>query len=215
MILSTDEIRSRMAPGTPLEDRLVITPILDWPAQATPGRAGIDVRLGQIFSVPRRTKLDHLDHLDDDQLSRIERYKDTYFIPLGDHFVPHPGQFVLGQTLEWVRLPRSLAGYVLGRSSWGRDGLIIATASGIHSSYSGPITLEITNLAEIPIRLYPGLAIAQLFLHHVSVGQDERNQEAAVPSSFSGVTEPRSGDPAGKNDRAVLKRVQELTAGRI
>jgi len=215
MILSTDEIRSRMAPTTPLEDRLVITPILDWPAQATPGRAGIDVRLGQIFSVPRRTKLDHLDHLDDDQFSRIERYKDSYFIPLGDHFVLHPGQFVLGQTLEWVRLPRSLAGYVLGRSSWGRDGLIIATASGIHCSYSGPITLEITNLAEIPIRLYPGLAIAQLFLHHVSVEQDERNREEAVPSSFSGVTEPRSGDPAGKKDRAVLKRVQQLTAGRI
>lgn len=89
-------------------------------------------------------------------------------------------------------MPPFLAAYVIGRSSWGRDGLIIATAVGVHPNFSGVLTLELTNLGEIPIRLYPGLTIAQLFIHNV----DEQPTRDAIKSSFAGSTGPRSGNPA-------------------
>jgi dCTP deaminase len=67
--------------------------------------------------------------------------------------------------LEWIRLPRNLAAIVTGKSSWGRRGLIIATATGVHPGFSGCLTLEITNLGEIPIKIRPGIHICQLFVH--------------------------------------------------
>jgi len=60
-------------------------------------------------------------------------------------------------------LPRDLAAFVVGRSSWGRLGLVVATAIGVHPGYRGIITLELTNLGEVPILLYPGWPIAQVF----------------------------------------------------
>jgi dCTP deaminase len=188
----------------PFAERLVITPILDWARQAKDGASAIDVRLGQHFRVPRRTKLDSLDHLRPDHRSNIERYKDDYYVPLGDYFVLHPRQFVLGETLEWIHLPRSLAAYVTGRSSWGRDGLIIATATGVHAGYCGILTLELTNLGEIPVRLYPGLTIAQLFIHSV----DSQGVAMVASSAFAGSTGPSSGDAAG-DEKLVIAMLKE------
>lgn len=74
-------------------------------------------------------------------------------MPIGDFFVLHPRQFVLGETIEWVHLPVDLSAYVLGHSSWGRDGLVIATATGVHPGYSGIITLELSNIGEISLSL--------------------------------------------------------------
>lgn len=204
MILSTERIRAMMLDDSvPPSERLVITPVLDWKTQLKPGFCSIDVRLGQRFSVPRRTKLSHLDHLADDYRRNVENYKDDYHILMGDLFVLHPRQFILGETLEWVHLPTSLAAYVIGRSGWGRDGLIIATATGVHAGFSGILTLEITNLGEIPIHLYPGLTIAQLFIHQVEKG----DAEPPVLSSFAGATSPSSGDGAG-SDRTIIKRLR-------
>ena len=205
MILSNDVIRKRMrdtkvAPA----DRLLITPILDWEMQLPKGGCSVDVRLGQRFRVPRRTKLDRLDHLSDEHLSHVERYKDDYHVLIGDYFVLHPRQFVLGETLEWIHLPADCAAYVIGRSSWGRDGLVIATATGVHPRYSGVLTLEISNLGEIPVRLYPGLTIAQLFIHTV-LG----NVSPGV-SSFTGSTEPANADAAGDDK----KRIKALARAR-
>jgi dCTP deaminase len=90
-----------------------------------------------------------------------------HYVPFGDAFILHPRNFVLGGTLEWIRLPADLAGYVIGRSSWGRHGLIIATATGVHPGFTGCLTLELTNVGEIPITVKPGTAICQLFLHEV------------------------------------------------
>lgn len=157
MIVSNDRIRALLSDlSVPPTDRLAITPLLDFDAQIPRGGCSVDVRLGQRFRVPRRTKLDSLDHLSLTHRSAIERYQDDYHVLLGDYFVLHPQQFILGETLEWIHLPSNLAAYVIGRSSWGRDGLIIATATGVHPRYSGILTLEITNVGEIPLRLYPG-----------------------------------------------------------
>ena len=75
----------------------------------------------------------------------------------------HPGEFVLGRTLEWVELPDDVVSRIEGKSSVGRLGLIVhATAGFIDPGFNGTLTLEITNLTRIPIKLYPGLPIAQL-----------------------------------------------------
>lgn len=154
-------------PKVKLQDKVFITPILDWSTQGRSTDTSIDIRLGQRFWVPKRAKLEKLDHLDDARTEVLKKYKEEHIVLIGDYFVLHPRQFVLGESLEWIHLPSSKSAYVIGRSSWGRDGLVIATATGVHSNFSGILTLEITNLGEIPVFLYPGARIAQLFIHEV------------------------------------------------
>ena len=101
-----------------------------------------------------------------------------HYVRFGDKFVLHPHSFVLGITMEWIRLPKDKAGYVTSRSSWGRRGLIIATATGVHPGFSGCLTLELANAGKIPIALYPGMAICQFFIH--SVDTDGSNMDRSV-----------------------------------
>ena len=190
MILSAERIREllRNPPADPA-DRLVISPLLDLDKQLKVGTASVDVRLGQRFHIPLRAKLSQLDLLSKTHQIDLLKYKDDTFVPIGDYFVLHPGQFVLGETLEWVHLPKSLVAFVVGKSTWGRDGLIIATAIGVHPHWSGILTLEISNVGEIPIYLYPGLAIAQLFLASV---ESVLEPGAPEPSAFQVQTGPRT-----------------------
>ncbi len=102
------------------------------------------------------------DNEDDSTLGQAKEH----FVPFGNPFILHPSKFVLGISLEWVNLPSYLAGYVTGKSSWARRGLIIETAAGIHPGFSGCIALEMTNIGEIPIKIVPATEIGQLFLHH-------------------------------------------------
>jgi dCTP deaminase len=78
--------------------------------------------------------------------------------------VADPRHFVLAATLEYLRLPNDIGAYVVGRSSWGRVGLIVATAIMAHPGFTGRLTLELVNEGDSPIRLYPGMRIAQLAL---------------------------------------------------
>lgn len=88
--------------------------------------------------------------------------------PKDGSFVIHPGEFLLGSTAERVGLSNKIAGVLEGRSSLGRLGLIIhATASMIKPGFSGYLTLEITNISHLPVKLYAGMRIAQLALHEL------------------------------------------------
>jgi dCTP deaminase len=106
-------------------------------------------------------------------------------------------------TLEWLRLPEHLCAFVIGRSSWGRDGLIVATATTIHPRYAGVLTLELTNVGEIPIRLYPGLTIAQLVIQHVDGVSTGQGDAAFMLSAY-----PRSAD-AARDDREIIQRFEK------
>lgn len=133
------------------------------------GEAAISLRLGRWFLSMKQTSEPFLDVVSSAEQEVVEsRIVKRHFVPLGEHFVIHPGRFVLGSTLEWIRLPMNLSGYVAGKSSWGRRGIVIETAAGVHPAFSGCLTLEITNLGEIPVRLRPGMQICQLFVHAVS-----------------------------------------------
>ena len=78
---------------------------------------------------------------------------------------------MLASTLEYIVFSDKVMAYVEGRSSWGRMGLIIATATVVSPGYKGIITLEISSLGDVPIALYPGMRIAQLVLHTVEEGE--------------------------------------------
>ncbi|MEW6418169.1 MAG: dCTP deaminase [Nitrospirota bacterium] len=143
--------------------RLVITPLLD---NKQINRASIDVRLGNEFIVMKQTALSGLDVKEYEKLGQeIRQYQDKIRIRFKEPFVLHPQQFVLGSTLEYISLPRNLIAYVIGRSSWGRLGLVIATATFVDPGFKGTITLELVNLGSVPITLYPCVRIAQLVFH--------------------------------------------------
>jgi dCTP deaminase len=139
--------------------RLIVVPLLE---KGQIGEASIDLRLGSEFIEARRRSEEAVDPFRDETLSTVE--EDRYEIPFGEHLVIHPGQFLLGATFEFIRLPRDIGGQVLGRSSWGRFGLVVATAVTVQPGFRGCLTLELQNLGTVPMRLYPGLRIAQLVL---------------------------------------------------
>jgi dCTP deaminase len=144
-----------------LDDRLVVMPLLE-DKQVT--EASVDLRLGPEFILLRRTDESGLDAADQPQ-AVAERMHARVNVEIGQALWLHPGQFVLGATLEFLRIPADLAAYVLGRSSWGRVGLIPATAIFVQPGFAGCLTLELVNHGESPIALYPGLRIAQLVVH--------------------------------------------------
>ncbi len=126
--------------------------------------SSVDVRLDRFFRVFNNQRYTHIDpaQQQDDLTSQVE-------IGDGDPFVLHPGEFVLGSTLEIITLPIHLASRLEGKSSLGRLGLIThATAGFIDPGFSGHITLELSNVANLPITLWPGMKIGQLCVFKLS-----------------------------------------------
>lgn len=154
-----------------LKQRLVISPILEPSEQLRDDQASIDVRLGFEFALIAPSSYGSIDEMNKEifqgGVSSLRDLFNLKYIPFGDCITIHPHQFILASTLEYVRLPQDILAYVVGRSTWGRLGLIVATAVGIHPNFAGTLTLELRNLGETPLTLYPGQVIAQLFLHSV------------------------------------------------
>lgn len=185
------------------EKQLVITPLLDPVRQLQEGSASVDLRLGSRFTASRKGYLPHINTLKDDFETEVAELQDCYYVGIGEPFVLHPGHFVLGGTLEYLRLPPNLAGNVITRSSWGRHGLVIATAVGIHPGFAGPLTLELRNLAEIPLILYPGRRILQVFFYEV----EQTVPDAFDPSEYIGLTKPSTGKfSSEKEEIETIKR---------
>lgn len=169
MVLKSDRIADKLAKTDSEADPLGLSPCPDLNELAKAGSAAVDLHLGTWFSVPRQTRKGHIDVEDLTDEAQIMRQR---YVRFGDKFFLHPQSFALAVTLEWVRLPRNLAGYVIGKSSWGRRGLIIATATGVHPGFMGCITLELTNVGDVPIVISPGAGICQLFLHTADGSED-------------------------------------------
>jgi dCTP deaminase len=150
-------------------DPLVLTPMPNLDKVRQSGTASLDLRLGSWFLTPKKTRHPLLDVSKPEGEQPSERsFTNTHFVPFGKQFILHPHSFVLAATLEWIRMPRDHAGYVMGKSSWGRRGLVIETAPGVHPGFAGCLTLELANVGEIPIAMTPGTEICQLFIHAVS-----------------------------------------------
>ncbi|HEY8867382.1 MAG TPA: dCTP deaminase [Solirubrobacteraceae bacterium] len=120
--------------------------------------ASVDLRLGDSFRVFHNHRTSAID-LREPPSNLTEEVKVTD----GEPFVIHPGEFCLGRTKEWVELPDDIVARIEGKSSLGRLGLIVhATAGFCDPGWKGTLTLELANLTRVPIKLYAGLAIAQL-----------------------------------------------------
>jgi len=122
------------------------------------------VRLDKFFRVFDNHKYPHIDPAaDQSDLTRevsVER---------GEEFILHPGEFVLGSTYELITLPDDVAARLEGKSSLGRLGLMThSTAGFIDPGFSGHVTLELANVATLPIKLYPGMKIGQLCFFRLS-----------------------------------------------
>lgn len=172
-VLSGAEINLRLSESN-LEDRLVVSPILEKSEQLQSVNASLDVRLGCDFAFVSPSQHGAIDDLSvstihESKVSLARLYRKLY-VPLGSYVNIHPHQFVLAQALEYLRLPIDLMAYVVGRSTLGRLGLTVATAIGVHPGYAGCLTLELRNLGETPLTLRPGQAVAQLFFHSVKTG---------------------------------------------
>ena len=206
MILKAEDIYRELTSPKDVNDPLVITPMLDLEGIKNSGSASVDIRLGCWFLTFRQSRIGVFDiyekHADIPSEAKLTK---SHYVPFGVEFVIHPKSFVLGVTLEWVRLPSDKAAYVIGRSSWGRHGLIIATATGVHPGFTGCITLELSNVGEVPIIVKPGTTICQLFIHEVHTGDPTKIDR----SSFFGRRKPTLGTI--ELDKTALKLSTGIT----
>jgi dCTP deaminase len=177
MLLSDRDIRAAVSAG-----RLAVEP---WD-EALVQPSSVDVRLDRFFRVFNNSQYTHIDPaLQQDDLT-------TLVEPEGDApFVLHPGEFVLGSTLEIVTLPDDLAGRLEGKSSLGRLGLLThSTAGFIDPGFTGHITLELSNVANLPITLWPGMKIGQLCLFRLSTAAEHPYGSAVYGSRYQGQRGP-------------------------
>ncbi|WP_053960212.1 dCTP deaminase [Sulfobacillus thermosulfidooxidans] len=161
MVIGEQVLKERMEKSLP--ERLIVTPLLS-PEQIKGG--SVDVRLGTEFILMKRSARGPIDPMNMDTGSSGD-YQERVHVDVGDKMILHPNQLVLGVTLEFIQVPADLMAYVIGRSSWGRLGLMVATAVMVSPGYRGSLTLELANLADTPVYLYPGTRVAQLVFHQV------------------------------------------------
>ncbi|CAB4938614.1 unannotated protein [freshwater metagenome] len=148
-VLSDGTIRRLVAEG-----RIKIDPWDDSLVQP----ASVDLRLGHSFRVFHNHRVTAIDLADPPR-----DLTEQIVVEDDDAFVIHPGEFCLGRTEEWVELPDDIVARIEGKSSLGRLGLIVhATAGFCDPGWKGTLTLELANLTRVPIKLRPGLPIAQL-----------------------------------------------------
>jgi dCTP deaminase len=155
VLLSDRDIRAELAAR-----RVALEPFDESMIQPS----SIDVRLDRFFRTFENHRYPHIDPAEDQpDLTRMVE-------PIGDEpFILHPGEFVLGSTYEVVSLPDDVAARLEGKSSLGRLGLLThSTAGFIDPGFSGHVTLELANVANLPIKLWPGMKIGQLCFFRLS-----------------------------------------------
>ncbi|CAG4934157.1 dCTP deaminase [Acidithrix sp. C25] len=180
MILSDRTIRSEIEAG-----RIVVDPLGENAIQPS----SIDLRVDRFFRIFRN----HVAKVIDPRVEQKD-LTEVIEVDLDGLFILHPGEFVLGSTLERIGIPDNLVGRLEGKSSLGRLGLLIhSTAGFVDAGFSGNITLELSNVANLPITVYPGMKIGQIsFLEMTtpalipygskSLGSKYQNQSGPTPS---------------------------------
>jgi dCTP deaminase len=144
--------------------------------------ASVDLRLGDSFRVFHNHRVTAID-LREPPTNLTE----AVVVGAGEPFAIHPGEFVLGRTLESVRIPDDIVARIEGKSSLGRLGLIVhATAGFVDPGFEGTLTLEITNLTRVPIMLYAGLPIAQLSFMALDAPAEHPYGSAELGSHYQG-----------------------------
>ncbi len=178
VILSDRTIREEVAAG-----RIIIEPFEDGAVQPS----SVDLRLDKYFRVFRNHTLSHIDVKQNlEELTELVEASDE------DPFILHPGEFVLGSTAERVAIPADLVGRIEGKSSLGRLGLLIHTTAGfVDAGWDGQLTLEFSNVASLPITLYPGMKIGQISFIRMTTEADQPYGTGKLGSKYQGQKGPR------------------------
>ena len=177
MLLSDRDIRAEIDAG-----RVAVEPYDKEMVQPS----SIDVRLDRMFRVFENHRYPHIDPAEEQpDLTRLVE-------PSGDEpFILHPGEFVLASTYEMISLPDDVAARLEGKSSLGRLGLLThSTAGFIDPGFSGHVTLELSNVATLPIKLWPGMKIGQLCLFRLSSSAEHPYGSSVYGSRYQGQRGP-------------------------
>ena len=177
MLLSDRDIRAEIA-----DKRVVLEPYDVEMIQPS----SVDVRLDRFFRVFENHRYPHIDPAEDQpDLTRLVE-------PPGDEpFILHPGEFVLGSTYEVVSLPDDVAARLEGKSSLGRLGLLThSTAGFIDPGFRGHVTLELSNVATLPILLWPGMKIGQMCFFRLSSASEHPYGSSEYGSRYQGQRGP-------------------------
>lgn len=177
MLLSDRDIRAEVK-----ADRVRVEPFDEGMIQPS----SVDVRLDKFFRVFENHKYSVIDpSIEQNELTREVEVGPTEF------FILHPGEFVLASTYEVISLPDDIAGRLEGKSSLGRLGLLThSTAGFIDPGFSGHITLELSNVANLPVKLFPGMKIGQLCLIRLSSPAEHPYGSAQYGSRYQGQRGP-------------------------
>jgi dCTP deaminase len=147
--------------------------------------SSVDVRVDRLFRVFRNNRAPYIDVKAEQDLTELVE------IEGGDPFILHPGEFVLGSTLERIRLPDDLVARLEGKSSLGRLGLLIhSTAGFIDPGWDGHVTLELSNVANLPITIYYGMKIGQVSFMELSEPAAAPYGAGALGSKYQGQRGP-------------------------
>ncbi len=177
MLLSDRDIRAEIAAG-----RVAVEPFAESMVQPS----SVDVRLDRFFRVFENHKYSVIDpSIEQSELTR------EVIVEPNEHFILHPGEFVLASTYEVITLPDDIAGRLEGKSSLGRLGLLThSTSCFIDPGFSGHITLELSNVANLPVKLFPGMKIGQLCLIKLSSPAEHPYGSAVYASRYQGQRGP-------------------------
>ncbi|WP_104083446.1 dCTP deaminase [Cryobacterium sp. Y11] len=193
MLLSDRDIKVELDAG-----RIGLEP-LD-PAMIQP--SSIDVRLDRLFRLFDNHKYAYIDPAEDQpELTRLIETKPD------EPFILHPGEFVLGATYEQVTLPDNVAARLEGKSSLGRLGLLThSTAGFIDPGFSGHVTLELSNVATLPIKLWPGMKIGQLCFFQLSSPAEKPYGSSEYGSRYQGQRGPTASRSFQNFHRTTIDR---------
>ena len=177
MLLSDRDIRAEITAG-----RVKVEPFTEAMVQPS----SVDVRLDRFFRVFENHKYSVIDpSIEQPDLTR------EVSVTADEFFILHPGEFVLASTYEVITLPDDIAGRLEGKSSLGRLGLLThSTAGFIDPGFSGHITLELSNVANLPVKLFPGMKIGQLCLIKLSSPTEHPYGSAVYGSRYQGQRGP-------------------------
>jgi len=192
VLLSDRDIRAQIE-----SKRVGVEPFADSMIQPS----SVDVRLDKFFRVFENHKYEVIDPaLEQPELTREIVAED------GEAFILHPGEFVLASTYEVITLPDDIAGRLEGKSSLGRLGLLThSTAGFIDPGFSGHITLELSNVANLPVKLYPGMKIGQLCLIKLSSPAEHPYGSAQYLNRYQGQRGPTASRSFMNFHRSIIK----------
>ncbi len=196
MVLSDRTIKQMLEEG-----RIVVDPLGENCIQP----ASIDVHLDRQILVFRNSRRPYIDVRED--MSDL-----TEMVTIDDDraFMLHPGEFVLGSTLEHIELPDDLVARLEGKSSLGRVGLLIhSTAGYVDPGWKGHLTLELSNVANLPITLYQGMKIGQISYAQLSTAADRPYGTPGLGSKYQGQLQPTASKVYEEFKRAYINQKKE------